>query len=138
MPSPDIYFSGNRLEWVNNVKYLGTVIDSKLTYDLQIERVENRISRGKGVIYRLSSCSTNVLLKLYNSLLYSKCFDMGGKSSNKLNGIQVIMNKSLRLILNVKFNENFEPSISTNNMYKKLNLLKFKDIYHYFCLKFIH
>ena len=23
-------------------------------------------------------------------------------------------------------------------MYKKLNLLKFKDIYHYFCLKFIH
>ena len=41
MPLPDIYFSGNRLEWVNNVKYLGTVIDSKLTIDLQIERVEN-------------------------------------------------------------------------------------------------
>ena len=34
MPLPDIYFSGNRLEWDNNVKYLGTVIDSKLTFDL--------------------------------------------------------------------------------------------------------
>ena len=29
MPLPDIYFSGNRLEWVDNVKYLGTVIDNK-------------------------------------------------------------------------------------------------------------
>ena len=72
MPLPDIYFSGNRLEWVNNVKYLETVIDSKLTFDLQIERVENQISKGKGVIYRFSSCfSTDVLLKLYNSLIYS-------------------------------------------------------------------
>ena len=70
MPLPGVYFSGNRLEWVNNLKYQGTVIDSKLNFDLQIEIVENQISRGKGVIYRLSSfSSTDVLLKLYNSLI---------------------------------------------------------------------
>ena len=61
MPLRDIYFSGNGLEWVDNVKYLGTVIDRKFTFDLQIESVENQISRGKGVIYRPSSCSTKTL-----------------------------------------------------------------------------
>ena len=62
----------------------------------------------------------------------------GGVSENKLNTIQVSMNKSLRIILNVKFDENIFSSISTNQMFKQLRLLKIKDIYNYFCIKFIH
>ena len=48
------------------------------------------------------------------------------------------MNKSLRVVLNVKFDENFVPSMATNEMYKKLKLLKLEDIYKYFLLKFVH
>ena len=48
------------------------------------------------------------------------------------------MNKSLRLILKVTYNENHLPSIMVNEMYKKLELFKLSDIHKYFCLKFIH
>ena len=46
------------------------------------------------------------------------------------------MNKSLRLILKVTYNENHLPSITVNEMYKKLELFKLSD--KYFCLKIIH
>ena len=63
---------------------------------------------------------------------------MGGLSKNKLNKMHVIMNKSLQVILNVKFDEKFIPSMATNEMYKRLNLLKLEDLYKYFLLKFIN
>ena len=62
---------------------------------------------------------------------------MGGISYNKINSINVSINRSLRSILNVKFT-NYTPNISTNEMYVRLNLLKFKDLYNFFILKFIH
>ena len=62
----------------------------------------------------------------------------GGVSSNKLKNIQILMNKSLRLILKVTFNENFLPSITVNEMFKSLKLLKLGDIYKFFCFRFIH
>ena len=48
------------------------------------------------------------------------------------------MNKILRNILKVKFNENHVPLMSVNEMFKKLQFLKFKDIHEYFMLKFFH
>ena len=48
------------------------------------------------------------------------------------------MNKSLRSILGVTFNENYIPSKPTSEMYKELEMLKLKDIYKYFLLKFLH
>ena len=52
--------------------------------------------------------------------------------------ISVMMNKILRLILGVKFNENNIPLMNTDAMYKELNLLKFHDVYRYFLLRFVH
>ena len=143
VPLPDIFFNNNKLRWVNEIKYLGTIIDNRLSFNMQINKIENQISRGNGVIYRLNNfCSKDVLIKLYNTLIYSyisqNILIWGGASQNKLSSIQIVMNKTLRIILNVKFNENFVPSISTNDMYKQLKLLKLKDIYNYFSLKFIH
>ena len=48
------------------------------------------------------------------------------------------MNKIFRNILQVRFDINHIPVMSTNVMYKTLNILKFRDVYSYFLLKFIH
>ena len=52
--------------------------------------------------------------------------------------MQVIMNKTLRYILNAQFDNNYRPLMRTNAMYKQLNLLKLNEIYEYFMIKFIH
>ena len=58
---------------------------------------------------------------------------------NLTNGrrIQILLNKILRIILNVKYN-NYIPLMDTTDMYKQLELLKFYDIYRYFLLRFYH
>ena len=45
------------------------------------------------------------------------------------------MNNILRQILFVNYDENHRPLVSTDEIYKKLNLLKFDDIYNFFSLK---
>ena len=47
------------------------------------------------------------------------------------------MNKILRAILKVRFNENHQPLMEINEMYKDLNVLKFDDVYCYFLIAFI-
>ena len=139
---PNVMFNNASLKWVDNIKYLGLILDNKLNFGLQINKIENEISRSKGIIYRLSGfCSRNVLLKLYYSLVLTygsqNILIWGGVSANKLNKIQILMNKTLRIILNVSF-DGFVPNVGTSDMYKQLGLLKLKDIYCFFCIKYIH
>ena len=50
---------------VDNVKYLGSIIDNNLTINPQIDRIEGQVSRGLGVIYSLSNfCTSDILLEL--------------------------------------------------------------------------
>ena len=44
----------------------------------------------------------------------------------------------MRLILDVKFDNNHIPLTSTNKTYKELNILKFSDVYEYNLIKFIY
>ena len=62
----------------------------------------------------------------------------GGILNTHLEPIQIKMNKILRVILGVKFNENRVPLMPTNQMYTTLNLLKLDDLYRFSLLKFIH
>ena len=48
------------------------------------------------------------------------------------------MNKILRCILKVRIGDDYRPLISTNEMYKSLGLLKFKDVHRLYLLKFWH
>ena len=82
------------------------------------------------------------MITIYYAFVYSTVVQniiiWGGISDSKIKLIEVTLNKILRIILNVRLNENRIPSMPTNFMYKSLNLLKFKDVYKYFLLKFFH
>ena len=140
---PSVYLENDLLQWTNNIKYLGVIIDNKLNFNLQLHHIHNKISKSSGIIYRLKTfLPKSLLLKIYNSLFYPYLIQniiiWGGVSTNKLNPIQIQMNKTLRHILDVHFDINHRPFMSTNNMFKKLNLMKFNEIFEYFMIKFIH
>ena len=96
-----------------------------------------------GVIYSLSSVlPTNILILIYNTLIYTLIIQniilWGGSPSVHINKIQIIMNKILRTIFHIRFDENHIPLVSTNEMYKSNKLMQFQEIYEYFLLRFIH
>ena len=68
---PNIFFRGNELQWVDEIKYLGLYLDRKLLFSTHINKVCSKISSGQGVIYSLSSyLPIKVLLSLYYTLVY--------------------------------------------------------------------
>ena len=46
----DIYINGEPLEFNNEAKYLGVIIDNKLTWHQHIENIKNRINKGLGIL----------------------------------------------------------------------------------------
>ena len=140
---PNTYLGADLLEWVDSIKYLGVIIDNRLSFNLQINSINKKLSRSNGILYRLKSfLPKSLLLKLYYSFFYpylvQNIIIWGGVSGNKLKPIQVSMNKALRSILSISYDAMHRPLMNTNLMYKELKLLKFSEIYDYFLLKFIH
>ena len=130
---PDIFFNGTKVEWVTEFRYLGIIIDNKLNFILQTREVHKKLSKMQGVIYSLSSLlPKKTLLTIYYSLVYSVLSQSiviwGGVSEANTRNIKITVNKILRAILKVEHDDNNIPLVSTSEMYKTLNLLKFYTI----------
>ena len=140
---PIVLFNGIELEWVDSFKYLGTVIDRKLNFNCHVDQVCKSLSKMRGVIYAVSDLiPSNILLTLYKSLvlplLINNIIIWGCTGVTNVNRLTISVNKILRLILKVKYNENNVPLMPVNEMYKHLKILKFIDLHRYFLLKFAH
>ena len=140
---PNLFFDGDLLEWVTEIDYLGLCIDNRLSFSSHIQYVNKELNKLLGVIYSMSSLvPQSVLVTLYKSLVLSKVMYniiiWGGTSNIHINAIHVTINKILRIILGVKYDRNRIPMMRTGDMYKKLNLMKLKDIYKFSLLKFYH
>ena len=59
------------LNRVNNIKYLGVIIDHKLEWCEHISYVKNAVSKGHGIIFKARTVlDQQRLLTLYNSFVY--------------------------------------------------------------------
>ena len=138
---PSITFEGTELEWVNEIKYLGVYIDSKLNFNSQLKYVSGRLSKLNGVIYSMSNFTPrDTLLNIYFSLVYPVIIQSiiiwGGVSENKLNKIATKQNKIIRQVYGIEEYRN--RNLPTSQLYKELKILKVNDIYRYFMIKFVH
>ena len=104
---------------------------------------ERKLAGLLGVIYAMSKClPQKTLITIYKSLVLpvitNNIIIWGGACNTHINPIIIKINKILRIILKVKFNENRIPLMPTNAMYCSLNFLKFEDLYKFNLLKFLH
>ena len=52
----------------NEIKYLGLIIDNKITWIPHITYVENKVTKGIGIIFKaINYLTRNTLINLYNS-----------------------------------------------------------------------
>ena len=93
---------------VDKVKFLGVMIDDKLSWEPQVEHIKEKLNSSINIIKRIMKfIPKSEYLKLYNALFKSHlsyCISCwGGISSNKLEGIFLIQKRCIRLLFGKKF-----------------------------------
>ena len=112
---------------VEQTKFLGVIVDSKLTWKFHIQEVEKKVSRNIGIISRLSYLlPEDVLRMLYSTLILpylSYCNLIWGSTfQSNLKKLTAKQNKIVRVISGAN------PRTKAGPLYSKLKLLSLKDI----------
>ena len=140
---PVIHYNNEHLEWVTTFRYLGVLLDQNLNFIQHVREKITKLSKIHGIFYSINNfLPQSTLLKIFYSLVYpvltQDVIIWGGIAKSNTCNIKILVNKILRIILRVKFNEINIPLVKKNKMYKNLNILQFDDIHKFYILKFLH
>lgn len=135
-------FSGERIEWVSEFKYLGLVINNRMSYSSHIDRICTKISQFIGVFFNLNKIlPQDVLVLLYHTFILPHLMlhiVLWGKAPEvHLNKLRVKQNKLLRAILNVEM-VNGVPQRGSMSMYNELGLLTVDNLFKYQLFRFLN
>ena len=122
-----LYLNKILIERVKLTKFLGVIIDEKLTWTHHISYIKNKISKGFGIILRARKFfNKSALLKLYNSfvlpyLIY--CVEIWGNASEiHILPIITLQKKIVRAIT-------FSPYLAhTEDLFCRLKIFPFKKL----------
>ena len=117
------------------VKYLGVLIDSKLTFKFHIDELKKKISRAIGVLYKLRPyVPIRVLCNVYYAIIYPFLLYgiviWGNADGYLIKPIHILQKKFVRM---ATFNDGFQnirgPLAHTPPLFRQLKLLTIYDIY---------
>ena len=118
----DLYMGDSILTTTDKLKYIGVIMDDKITWIPHITYVKNKISEGIGIMFKARHyLKRNALVNLYNSFIYPYliyCIEAWGNATNcHLKQLYLIQKKAIRMITFANYNT---PSI---DIFKNLNIL---------------
>ena len=121
---------------VEFTKFLGVIIDQKLTWKQHISYLALKLSKSIGILNRLKyKLPKRCLLTLYYSLVYphlTYCnIIWGGACKTILKDLEVLQKRAVRIIAKSNYLSH------TSNIFKELNLLKLFDINLHCCCLFV-
>ena len=127
-----------QLESTDTIKFLGVIIDDKLTFKNHIDELVSKLSRAKGILWRYGSCipvqtkRTIYFSLCYSHITYGICA-WGGGNLTYVNKIRNMQNQIIKLIYGdanrVTYVEN--RLFSLDDAYKYFALLKiYREIYN--------
>ena len=124
----DVYLDGIKLNHDEHAEFLGTIIDSTLSWDKHCAKVANKISSNNGVLNRVKHLLPPSSLRLlYHSFIQPHILYTlpvwGGCSAQNKKRIINIQKRAIRTITKSFYMAHTEPRM------KKMGLLKFEDLY---------
>ena len=130
-PGISLQIDGEAIAEVNKSKFLGVVIDNKLSWKDHISFMCRKVARGIGVIIKARKVLYNESLKcLYYSFIYPYmiyCNRVWGSAcKTNIEPLQVLQKRAVRIILGVHPRSPSEPLFTTLKFLKCKNILKFK------------
>ena len=136
-PQTNVFLNNIFIPQCMNIKYLGLTIDMNLNFDFHISNIAYKISRTVGIISKIRHyLPETALLKIYYALINSHLLYgliiWGSTFPTYLQKLITLQNKAVKFICAAKFCDNSSP------YYKRLKILKLKDLYKLEVGKFIH
>ena len=137
--SPDInlLINGENISRVYETKFLGVILDHKLSWNPHVRYIKNKISKTIGILFKArKSLGCKYLVSLYNTLVLpylSYCLIVwGGANQTTLDPLIKMQKRALRCICNVN------RRASTQELFKNTRILKLNDIYRYSQILFMY
>ena len=102
----EIYYDNHKLEMVDNFKYLGIILDSRLDWSQHFSYIKMKISKAIGCIRRIKTFLTRkTIINLYYAMILPHidycCTSWGIYSQTNIDKLQRLQNKYIRLVYGV-------------------------------------
>ena len=129
--------NNTRIEIVDECKYLGVTLDTKLNFHPHIKSIEHKLSRATGIISKLrSTLPKKALTHLYYAFVHPQLLYglpvWGSTYKTYLSKLCVLQNKAIKSICGAKY---FDKS---SIYYSQLNILKLPDLFKFETAKLVH
>ena len=120
--------NGKKIYESRKIKYLGLIMDDRLTWRFHINELCKKLGRAVGMFYKLRHlCPKKVLRSLYYSLFNSHLTYgipvWGNTSKILINKLEILQKRAIRAI---NFSDYTSPS---SPIFKELEILKINDLY---------
>ena len=127
--SGNVTLNNIKIDIVQSTKFLGLIIDNKLSWKQHTTNFCKLLSRNVGVINKIKCCfPSNILLNLYNTLILPYLnygiLAWGNSSRMYLDRILVIQKRIIRII------NHTDRLAHTDHLFYSNNVLKIYDLYH--------
>jgi hypothetical protein len=129
LPGRTIKIFNKNISWQNSAKYLGLILDKKLTFKNHIEAVIEKANKSSRILYPLLNRKSKLNLK--NKLLLYKvalrpiityaCPIFGDAAKTHQKKMQTFQNKIIKIILNVPW------YTGTNYIHQQANIMLVKE-----------
>ena len=118
----------HRINRTSSVRFLGIFIDENLSYKVHVDVICGKISKNVGLMNRLKYELPEHVMKTLYSALILPYLNYGieswyGTYKSITDRVFILQKKSIRIITCAHYNAH------TNDLFKKLNLLKLDDLY---------
>uniref|UniRef100_A0A3Q2ZQH6 Reverse transcriptase domain-containing protein n=1 Tax=Kryptolebias marmoratus TaxID=37003 RepID=A0A3Q2ZQH6_KRYMA len=122
---------------VSEVKFLGVIIDEKLTWRAHIDYLRTKISRSIAVLHKVKDIfNDKALFILYNAIIVPHliyCIEVWGNACKTItNPIFILQKRAVRIITRKHY---YHPS---NILFQELGLLKFYELVDYYVLQIMY
>ena len=133
---PQIKINEIDINRVDNTKFVGVTIDSKLSWEYHIRQCKSKVSKGIGILLKARKVlNSNSLLTLYNSLIYPHliyCIEVWGTAADiHINSLFKLQKKAIRIIKSAPYRAQTLP------LFTEMKLLPLHKIYDYCLLLFM-
>ena len=125
------------------VKYLGVLIDSKLTFKFHVKTICKKVSRTIGVMYKLRQfVNQDILINVYYALIYpffQYAIQVWGNTFNNILSPLIKLQKKVLRLLSYKSPVDYQTGhlVHTAPLFLRLNILPLHDIFKLQISKFV-
>ena len=141
LPDIDIKMNGHNIDVVQETKFLGVILDDKLSWSKHVQYIGNKVSKGIGIIKKLCPLlNKSTLIDLYYAFVYpflTYCIHVWGSThAVHLSKLTVLQKRAIRIIAGVPPRSHTDPLFAQYKLLKfdhvlKLNIALFMYRYHH-------